>query len=115
MVKYQVLFHLDEGSSFRGKLTMSNIKNLRDDLGDEVEIKLVVNSAGVKLFLHESSPIKDEALALMQQGVTMAICQNSMKYYDLDKAAFLQGVVFVASGVVELARKQAEGWSYIRP
>jgi len=115
MVKYKVLFHLDEESSFRGKLTMNNIKNLRDDLSDEVEIELVVNSAGIKLFLKESSPIKDAALALMQQGVTMAICQNSIKYYDLNKSAFLKGVVFVDSGVGELTRKQAEGWSYIRP
>ena len=115
MVTHRVLFHLDEGSNFRGQLVLSNIKHLFDDLKDEVEVELVVNSAGVKLFQSDSSSIKEETQALLQQGLTIAICRNSMKYYDIQEAAFLSGVVFVASGVGELTRKQTTGWSYIRP
>lgn len=48
---HRVLFHLDEESTFRGKLVMDNNANLLDDLGEEnVQIELVVNSAGIKLF-----------------------------------------------------------------
>ena len=115
MVNHRVLFHLDEGSNFRGKLVLNNIRNLIDDLKDEVEIELVVNSAGVKLFLSDSSPIKSETQSLLRKGLTIVICRNSLKYYDFEESAFLSGVVFIASGVGELARKQTEGWSYIRP
>jgi intracellular sulfur oxidation DsrE/DsrF family protein len=115
MVTHRVLFHLDEGSNFRGKQVLSNIRNLFDDLKDDVEVELVVNSAGVKLFLNDSSPIKEETQALVEQGLTIAICGNSLKYYGFEEAAFLSGLVFVASGVGELTRKQTEGWSYIRP
>ena len=94
---------------------MSNITHLLDDLGNNVEIELVVNSAGVKLFLRDSSPIQEEVGSLIRQGVRVAICRNSMKHYQLKESTFLDGVEFVASGVGELTRKQTEGWSYIRP
>ncbi|MFW9831764.1 MAG: hypothetical protein ACFFD8_08315, partial [Candidatus Thorarchaeota archaeon] len=57
MVQYCVLFHLDEGSTFRLNLVLSNIRNLLADLGKEnVSITLVVNGPGVKMFQKEICP-----------------------------------------------------------
>lgn len=113
---HRVLFHLEEGSTFRGKLVMDNIANLVDDLGEKnVQIELVVNSAGIKLFQRETSPVSSEVESLLQRGVQVAMCRNSLRYYKFNERLFLDNVIFVDSCVGELVRKQSEGWSYIKP
>ncbi|MFX0168545.1 MAG: DsrE family protein [Candidatus Hodarchaeota archaeon] len=115
MASHDVLFHLEEGNTFRDKLLMSDIKNLLDDPGEDVEIKLVVNSSGVKLFLQASSPIKDQVESLLKLGVWVVIYWNSLEYFQLDETASIKALTFAVSGVGELVRKQSRGWSYIQP
>ena len=94
---------------------LENIKNLIDDLGEDVEVELVVNGGGIKLFLQDTSPIKNNVQTIVDLGVKIAVCRNSMRHFELEETAFLKVVNFVPSGVGELTRKQTEGWSYIRP
>ncbi len=116
MTKYRVLFHLDEGSNFRLKLALSNIENLLTDLGEgEVSVELVVNGAGVKLFVTETCPVPNRIKKLVNCGVVFAICENSLAANNLGRDFLLDTVEFVTSGVGELVKKQAEGWVYIKP
>ncbi len=116
MIKYQVLFHLDEGNTFRLKLTLENIRNLIRDLGAEnVEVECVINGAGVKLF-HVSTAMEEELIDILTaKSVRFAICENSLVANRVQKQDLLDGLVFVPSGVGELVKKQAEGWAYIKP
>ena len=51
----------------------------------------------------------------MKRGVVIAACRNAMKGQKVEEQELLDGVAAVASGVVELALKQQEGYSYIKP
>lgn len=116
LVRYRVLFHLDEGSTFRLKLTLDNIRNLYTDLGEtNVRVECVVNGAGVKLFQTHSSAEVEVIQTLITRGVRFVICTNSLAGNDISQNALINGVMFVPSGVGELVKKQAEGWAYIKP
>ena len=54
----------------------------------------------------------DKALA---DGVKIVACENTMKSMKLTKPDMLSSIGYVPAGVVELVRKQREGWAYIRP
>lgn len=59
--------------------------------------------------LHISKIQKEQA-----RGVTFAICNNSMKRLKLEASRLLPGLKIVPVAMLELARKQAEGWSYLK-
>jgi len=59
--------------------------------------------------LHIPKIQKDQA-----RGVTFAICNNSMKRLKLEESRLLPGLKIVPVAMLELARKQSEGWSYLK-
>lgn len=48
------------------------------------------------------------------KGVAFVACNNSMKRKGLTAADLLPGVVVVPVSMLEMAKKQQEGWSYIK-
>ncbi len=114
-MKYRVLFHLDEDNQPRITMTLNNIKNLLADLGTEnVQVELVVNGEGVRAFVKPSEN-QTQITALAAVGVRFALCANSLRGLNLHERDLLEQAEIVPAGVSELARKQAEGWAYIRP
>ena len=59
--------------------------------------------------LHISKIQKEQA-----RGVTFAICNNSMKRLKLEASRLLPGLKIVPVAMLEIARKQAAGWSYLK-
>lgn len=47
-------------------------------------------------------------------GVTFVVCNNSMRRLKVDASQLLPGVTIVPVAIIELARKQQEGWSYLK-
>jgi intracellular sulfur oxidation DsrE/DsrF family protein len=45
----------------------------------------------------------------------MNACQNTMRSLKLSPQEMLPEIGYVPSGVVEVMRKQQQGWAYIRP
>lgn len=116
MRKYKVVFHLDEGAKGRANLVLNNIENLIADLGqDNVEAELVSNSEGVTAFLRVPNLIGPKVEQLAAKGVRFTACANSLRQLGLTKDDLLEQVEIVPAGVGELARRQLEGWAYIRP
>ncbi len=116
MAKYNVLFHLDEGNKPRGEMTLRNIDNLITDLGqDNVQVELVVNGEGVLVLLKSPNLLGDLIDKLHAKGVRFLACGNSLRGMGLTQEDLLPLIEIVPAGVGELARKQAEGWGYIRP
>ena len=48
-------------------------------------------------------------------GVKVVACENTMHAQKLTKADMTSGISYVPAGVVEIMKRQQEGWSYIRP
>ncbi|MGO1470416.1 MAG: DsrE family protein [Tissierella sp.] len=113
---YKVIFHLDDegrvGVVYRG------IMNLLHDMeteGEEVEVELLANSSGVKPFMKDKEENKEAIDLLLEKGVKIALCNNTLRVLYLTKKDFVHEATIVKSGVGELTRKQHEGWGYIKP
>ena len=53
--------------------------------------------------------------ALKSRGVSFEICEITLKNRDLKKEQFIQEATFTPSGVVRIAKLQAQGSAYIKP
>lgn len=109
---FKVIFHIDEIGKW--DRVIGNVKNLLKEIDpNNAEIVVIANSEAVKGYLMSE---KHQALNnLTNQNVVLNICQNSMKGFEIDESELPNFVVIVSAAVLELARKQHEGFAYIKP
>ena len=51
----------------------------------------------------------------LARGVKIVACENTMHGLKLTRADMLDGIGYVPAGVIELMKRQYEGYAYIRP
>lgn len=109
---FKVVFHIDD--IHKWDRVIGNVNNLLKEIDPKnAEIVVVANSEAVKGYLMSE---KHHALnALTDKNIVLNICQNSMKGFEIDASELPNFVVIVSAAVLELARKQHEGFAYIKP
>lgn len=106
---------MSEADPGKWNLALNNARNIQADLGAaNVDIEVVAYGPRIGMLTADSAVAGrvDEALGA---GVKVLACQNTMRGRKLVADDMLPKVGYVSSGVVELMRKQQEGWAYIRP
>jgi intracellular sulfur oxidation DsrE/DsrF family protein len=113
--KNKAVFQVSDADPQKWNLTLNNVENVGDDLGqDAVELEIVVYGPGIGMLKSDSAVGKRIAAAL-KSGVKVVACENTMKAQKLVYADMLPDIGYVPAGVVELMKKQHEGYAYIRP
>lgn len=130
--KQKVVYHINYDDLKQQAGAMRNIQNHINAVGAEnLDLKVVLHGKGLTLLLtpdvvsktklklgNASDEMQAKISGLKDQGVDFQVCANTLKgkkisyeedLYDVDKADI------VPSGVAELARLQAEGYTYIKP
>jgi intracellular sulfur oxidation DsrE/DsrF family protein len=113
--KHKAVFQVSDGDPQKWNLALNNAKNVQDDLGsDAVDLELVVYGPGIGM-LKGDSPVAKRITDALRNGVKVVACENTMKAQKLVYADMLPAIGYVPAGVVELMKKQQEGYAYIRP
>lgn len=130
--KQKVVYHINYDDPKAQAGALRNIQNHINAVGKEnLELKVVLHGNGLALLLEPSAKERTKLnyanateqmtariAGLKQQGVAFQICANTLKgkkvnfeqdLYDVTKADI------VPSGVAEVAKLQAQGYTYIKP
>jgi intracellular sulfur oxidation DsrE/DsrF family protein len=111
----RVVVQVSEGDPARWNLVLNNVKNLQDDLGaDKVTIEVVAYGPGIGM-LKFDAPTNSRVSDALKSGVAIQACENTMRNQKLVRADMHPGVSYVPAGVVQIIRRQQEGWAYLRP
>ena len=114
MAKNRALFQVTDNDPARWNMILNNMQNLREGVGGEpVEIELVAYGPGINMLKSDSS-VKQRIAEALKSGVKVNACQNTMNAMKLAPSDMLGEIGYVPSGVVEVMRKQQQGWAYIR-
>ncbi|MDB5805111.1 MAG: hypothetical protein JWN73_2433 [Betaproteobacteria bacterium] len=113
--KTKVVFQVSDADPAKWNLALNNVKNVQTDLGaGNVEIELVAYGPGIGI-LKAESVAGNRVREALGSGVAVVACENTMQNQKLTREDMLPGIGYVPAGVVELVRRQQQGWSYIRP
>ncbi len=113
--KDKVVFQVSDADSKKWNLTLNNVKNVQADLGkDKVDVEIVVYGPGIGMLKAESE-VGNRIEDALASGVQVVACENTMKAQKLTRDDMLPKIGYVPAGVVELMRKQQQGYAYIRP
>ena len=111
----QVVIQMSDADPAKWNLALNNARNLQADVGAaNIDIELVAYGPGIGMLKADSVVANriDEALGA---GVKVVACENTMRGQKLTRDDMLPKLDYVTAGVVELMRKQQQGWAYIRP
>ncbi len=130
--KQKVVYHINYDNPKAQAGALRNIQNHINAVGAEnLDLKVVMHGKGLSMLLtpdavantklpkgNATDEIQAKISGLKDQGIGFQVCSNTLKgkkidhekdLYDVDKADI------VPSGVAELARLQAMGYTYIKP
>ena len=112
----QIVFSVTEDSPHALDHILSVANNVLKYYGpDNVQMKIVAYSRGLKLLYKNNKTTAVRVDALMQYEVEFIACGNTMKTYKIDESELVEGSVVVTAGVVELLESVKKGWVYIKP
>ena len=113
---YKAIYQLDSNKPETVKKAFRNIRNVLEDprLKGKITVELVTFSGGTEVML-KTSAYKEDLIDLINKGVQVAQCTNSLKERNLNKEDIYTFIAFVPSGNGELIIRAAEGWVIIKP
>ena len=113
--KTRLVVQVSDADPARWNLVLNNVKNVQDELGvDKVAIEVVAYGPGFGM-LKFDAPTNGRVSEAQQSGVRLLACENTMRNQKLARADMHPNVSYVPAGVVQIIRRQQEGWAYLRP
>ena len=113
--KAKVVFQVSDGDAAKWNLALNNARNVQQDLGvAKVDIEIVAYGPGIGMLKAEALTA-NRITEATQSGIQVVACENTMQAQKLTKADMQSGIGYVTAGVVEIMKRQGEGWAYIRP
>lgn len=112
----KVIFHIDE--IIKWNLLLKNVSNLLNAVDkDKVYVEVLANSEAVKYYAinQDLGANLNIMESLTERGVEFVACNNALLAYDIEKCNIVPFIKVVPVGVLELMRKQSEGYAYIKP
>lgn len=110
-----VVVQVSDADPAKWNLALNNVKNVQQMLGaDKVDAEIVVYGPGIAM-LKMDSAVASRIEEAKKANITIVACENTMKGMKLTKEDMLPNTSYVPAGVVELMKKQKEGYAYIRP
>lgn len=131
--KQKVVYHINYDNPKQQAGALRNVQNHINAVGAEnLDLKIVLHGNGLAMLLEPDSLAKlkkfkhanaNESMTakidnLKSQGVEFNVCANTVRGRKVDLESDLYNVDnkdIVPSGVAEVARLQAMGYSYIKP
>lgn len=111
----KVVFHIDE--MIKWDLLLKNVANTIKEIDmTKSKIQVVAYAEAVNYYLNlQHTDNEYELKKLVDQSVVFVACNNALKSLNINPDDLPEYVTIVPSGVVELIKKQQEGYSYIKP
>jgi intracellular sulfur oxidation DsrE/DsrF family protein len=131
--KQKVVYHINYDNPKAQAGALRNIQNHINAVGKEnLDLKVVLHGNGLALLLEPEYLTKTEKMKsgnadqamtarianLKAQGVSFNVCNNTLRGRKISYTEHLYDVSekdIVPSGVAELAKLQAQGYTYIKP
>lgn len=112
---YRVVIQVSDNDPAKWNLALNNARNIQHDLGAaNVEIEIVAYGPGIGMLKAESL-VANRVGEAVESKVQVVACENTMAAQKLGKGDMQAAVGYVPAGVVELIKRQREGWAYLRP
>lgn len=109
----KVVLHINDG--FKLGHLQKSVNNIREELGKDVDIKVVINGKAVTRMLRSNIESVKIVQSVLGQNVPIGLCHNAVQNNKVDKSVLIEGLdVLEFDGNVTIIRYQQQGYLYIK-
>jgi uncharacterized protein len=92
------------------------VKQLNNALvaAPNAKIEVVCHNNGIEFLTTAKTKFAKNITELKAKGIEFAACENTLRDRKIMKTEVLPEAFFVPAGIIEVAIKQDEGWSYLK-
>jgi hypothetical protein len=109
----KIVFQLTSADTVIHQTLMNQLKNYFS-VAPDLKVEVVCHGGGLNMLVKNSSVVQKEIKMYADRGVSFVACEFAMKKRNISKDQLIDGAGTVISGVLEIAKKQQDGWSYIK-
>ncbi|MBK8194940.1 MAG: DsrE family protein [Lewinellaceae bacterium] len=111
--EYKVVIQLTNGDTLVHMALVKQIGHILE-AAPNTKIEVVCHSGGLPFLVSAQTTEAAKIKTLQARGVEFSACENTMRSQKVQRADLVQGSGTVPSGMVEVIKKQHEGWAYIK-
>ncbi len=111
--KHKIVFQLTSGDTLVHKALVKQIGHVLEAAPNS-RIEVVCHSNGLPFLIAAQTKQAGKIKELTSRGVVFYACENTMRDRNVTKKDLVAECGTVPSGIVEIIRKQEQGWSYIK-
>jgi len=111
--QHKIIWEMSSGDTAQQRVLFNQVNNVLAEEPD-TKIEVVFHSHSVYAMLKDTGYFKMQINALYKQGVVFAVCNNSLKRRNIDKARVIPEAIIVPVAILEIVQKQEEGRAYIK-
>jgi intracellular sulfur oxidation DsrE/DsrF family protein len=113
--KTKVVIQVSDDDPKRWNLALNNARNIQNELGaSHVDIEIVAFGPGIGM-LKADAPTAGRVQEAKTAGIELKACENTMAAQKLTHTEMNAAAGYVPSGVVEIVKKERDGFAYLRP
>lgn len=109
----KIVFQLTTADTILHQTFMNQLKNYFS-VAPNLKVEVVCHGAGLNMLVKKNSVVQEQIKKFSEKGVKFVACEFSMAKNKITKDQLVAEASTVTSGVLEIAKKQQEGWSYIK-
>jgi hypothetical protein len=111
----RVVMQISENQPAIWNLALNNIRNVQKELGAKnIEVEVVTYGPGLAM-LRDDSTTANRVQEAMATGVRFVACRNTMENQKITEAQLIPGIGYAQAGVIQIIKRQSEGYAYLRP
>lgn len=111
--QHKIVWDLNGSDTAQQRSLFRQIANVLKESPD-TKIEVVYHGGAINGLVQGSSFFSGNVDEFLKKGVIFAACNNSLRRFNIDPSKVLPGVIVVPVAILELTKKQEEGWSYIK-
>ena len=113
LAEHKIVFQLTSGDTNVHKMLVRQLGNVLTAAPNS-KIEVVCHGPGITMLTTRQTIVHPEVIELKGKGIDFVVCENTLKEKKVTKEEIIPEAAFVKAGIIEIVKKQEEGWSYIR-
>ena len=113
LAEHKIVFQLTSADTNVHKMLVRQLGNVLAAAPNS-KIEVVCHGPGITMLTTKQTIVHPKVSELNGKGIDFVVCENTLKEKKVTKEEIIPEAAFVKAGIIEIVRKQEEGWSYIR-
>ncbi|MBK8521730.1 MAG: DsrE family protein [Chitinophagaceae bacterium] len=111
--QHKIIWEMAAGDTAQQRVLFNQLNNVLTEAPD-TKIEVVFHGFAVYALLKDTGYFKPQITSFYKKGVVFAVCNNSLKKRKIDPARVITEAIIVPVAILEIVKKQEEGWAYIK-